>query len=92
MDAQDRRLPLSVQTRCEAGRRPDARRTIAKVCSGSYTRCIVAGSPATTATKQLLDRFIARRDDTADEAFSELMRRHGPMVLGVCRRVLGDVA
>jgi RNA polymerase sigma factor (sigma-70 family) len=36
---------------------------------------------------QLLECFHARRDETA---FEELMRRHGAMVLGVCRRVLGN--
>ena len=36
----------------------------------------------------LLTRWIDRRDESA---FSVLMARHGPMVLGVCRRVLGDV-
>jgi RNA polymerase sigma factor (sigma-70 family) len=36
---------------------------------------------------QLLERFIAERDETAVEI---LLRRHGPMVLGVCRRVLRD--
>ena len=35
---------------------------------------------------QLLERFLDRPDDSA---FEELLRRHGPMVLGVCRRILG---
>jgi RNA polymerase sigma factor (sigma-70 family) len=34
---------------------------------------------------QLLETFISQRDDASFEA---LLRRHGPMVLGVCRRVL----
>jgi RNA polymerase sigma factor (sigma-70 family) len=40
--------------------------------------------------EQLLDRFLARRDP--DEAFGAIVRRHGPMVRGVCRRVLRNDA
>src|SRR5947209_20154883 len=36
---------------------------------------------------QLIERFVTGRDEIAFEA---LMRRYGPMVLGVCRRVLAN--
>jgi RNA polymerase sigma factor (sigma-70 family) len=37
--------------------------------------------------RELLYRFVARRDD---DAFAALMRRHGPMVLNLARRITGD--
>jgi RNA polymerase sigma factor (sigma-70 family) len=36
---------------------------------------------------ELWERYVGQRDETAFEA---LVRRHGPMVLGVCRRILGN--
>jgi RNA polymerase sigma factor (sigma-70 family) len=40
---------------------------------------------------ELLGRFVTgRRDEAAEAAFAALVERHGPMVLGVCRRVLSD--
>jgi RNA polymerase sigma factor (sigma-70 family) len=38
---------------------------------------------------QLLDLFVRLRDE---DAFAAVVRRHGPMVLGVCRRVLRNAA
>src|SRR5438132_651220 len=35
----------------------------------------------------LLKRFLDQRDEVA---FENLVQRHGPMVLGVCQRVVGD--
>jgi RNA polymerase sigma-70 factor (ECF subfamily) len=51
-----------------------------------------AGAVGTLPDGQLLDRFASRRDDEgAEAAFTALVERHGPMVLRVCRGVLGDV-
>ncbi len=50
-------------------------------------RLFGGGSVAGLGEGQLLERFIKNRDASALEA---IIARHGPMVLGVCRRVLHD--
>jgi RNA polymerase sigma factor (sigma-70 family) len=51
--------------------------------------CRLAASSAASpdADAVLLEQFIARQDE---DSFAALVRRHGPMVLGVCRRILND--
>ena len=39
--------------------------------------------------RQLIDRFTARRDAAGEAAFTAIVNRHGPMVLDICRQVLG---
>src|SRR5437016_1128893 len=52
---------------------------IRRLCDGANADQLVDG--------QLLERFATKHDQIAFEA---LLRRHGPLVLGVCRRVLHD--
>jgi RNA polymerase sigma factor (sigma-70 family) len=39
---------------------------------------------------QLLERFMAGRDEAGELAFETLVTRHGPLVMRVCRNVLDD--
>jgi RNA polymerase sigma factor (sigma-70 family) len=53
-----------------------------------HLRWIAQGCAERTQTDgKLLECFIGRQDESA---FEELVRRHGPMVLGVCRRLLNN--
>jgi RNA polymerase sigma factor (sigma-70 family) len=54
-------------------------RHLRKLCAAAPERDLGDG--------ELLERFLARGEEAA---FSLLVQRHGPMVLDVCRRVLGD--
>ena len=47
----------------------------------ALARCRAEGAP----DDELVTRYAHRRDE---EAFAELVRRHGGMVLAVCRRVV----
>jgi RNA polymerase sigma factor (sigma-70 family) len=49
-----------------------------------------SGSFAGWSDGELLARFLAGRDPVAEAAFAALVSRHGPMVLKVCRQLVGD--
>jgi RNA polymerase sigma factor (sigma-70 family) len=50
-------------------------------------RRLAAGAANDLSDADLLERFRSRREEAA---FTLLMQRHGPMVLGVCRRLLAE--
>ena len=61
------------------------------VLSGQLGVLYSLGTVGEWSDGQLLDRFLAREDPAESEAaFAVLVERHGPMVLRVCRRILGD--
>ncbi len=60
--------------------------SIVRQIESLFEGCSVTG----LSDRQLLERFTARRDATGEAAFAALVARHGPMVLGVCHRFLGD--
>src|SRR3954454_14471963 len=66
-----------------------------QIAMGSVVRHLESlfedGSVAGLSDRQLLERFVNRRDPAGDAAFAAIVGRHGPMVLGVCRQLLGDV-
>jgi RNA polymerase sigma factor (sigma-70 family) len=58
------------------------------LCRTDANRC---DSPV-LADEHLLDLFLSGDGGEAEAAFQALVRRHGPMVLGVCRHILDQVA
>jgi RNA polymerase sigma factor (sigma-70 family) len=67
---------------------------MARVASESVVRQLGSlfdgGAVAGLSDRQLLERFTARHDACGEAAFAALVSRHGPMVLAVCRQLLGD--
>src|SRR5690348_15855505 len=53
-----------------------------------HIRAVSGGAADDLPDPLLLDLFLRHGDEAA---FAALVRRHGPMVLGVCRRHLGDL-
>ncbi len=54
---------------------------------GSIQRLFGRGTVSGLSQGQLLARFVGERDEIAFEA---IVSQHGPMVLGICRRLLDD--
>ena len=48
------------------------------------------GVVAGLSDEQLLERFAAPQEPESRAAFDAIVRRHGTMVMGVCRRLLGN--
>ena len=65
-------------TKCHTGAVPSPMQTL-----------LETGSMAGMTDRELVDRFAAHRDAVSEAAFAVLVARHGPMVLGVCRHLLG---
>jgi RNA polymerase sigma factor (sigma-70 family) len=67
---------------------------MSRAASGAVVRQIESlfdgGSVAGLTDRQLLERFNTRRDSVGEAAFAALVTRHGPMVLDVCRQIVGD--
>jgi RNA polymerase sigma factor (sigma-70 family) len=67
---------------------------MAYVAAPSFVRQVgllwSGGCAAGLSDRQLIDRFIVHRQPADEAAFAAIVARHGPMVLGVCRQVLGD--
>ena len=62
----------------------------AKIVLNQIQSLLVAGTASGIRDRQLLERFVAHRDDVGEAAFAALVHRHGPMVLKVCGQLLGN--
>jgi RNA polymerase sigma factor (sigma-70 family) len=68
-------------------RRDDHAKVGSKNLRGQLGSLLSGGTLTGLGEGQLLERFVADRDEAA---FAELVERHGPMVLGICRHWLDD--
>src|SRR4051794_7631381 len=63
--------------------------TATDTLQSTFQRAMARPGQASLTDGELLECFINRRDESA---FEVLLHRHGPMVLGVCRRTLRNEA
>ncbi len=60
-----------------------------QLATAELVRLFDSGSLSGLTEWELLEQFVAHRDELA---FQVLVSRHGPMVLGICRRMLANTA
>jgi RNA polymerase sigma factor (sigma-70 family) len=48
------------------------------------------GTASRQSDADLLKRFLSGSNGASEDAFESLLRRHGPMVLSVCQKIVGD--
>ncbi len=60
-----------------------------QLATAELVRLFDSGSLSGLSEWELLEQFVAHRDELA---FQVLVSRHGPMVLGICRRMLANTA
>src|SRR4029077_19796749 len=70
------------------GASPMSMRVTAAAMDGLHTVFHV-GAMGNWTDGRLIDQFLTGQEGS-EAAFRVLIHRHGPMVLGICRRVLGD--
>jgi RNA polymerase sigma factor (sigma-70 family) len=58
----------------------------------ALTALLEDGTATGLSDRELLERFASSRDQSGEFAFATLVARHGPMVKGVCRRMLRNPA
>src|SRR5579871_6484292 len=76
-----------VGARCDRPRRAGMATAQMDTVIGHLRRAVLRQDGAAKTDGQLLGSFIDQKDEAAFEA---LVRRHGPMVFGVCRRVVDN--
>jgi RNA polymerase sigma factor (sigma-70 family) len=65
-------------------------RAVSPIAARELGALFESGSAAGLSDRQLIERFTAFGGPAGEAAFATIVARHGPMVLLVCRQLLGD--